>query len=167
MCLLFCARSQDYVSLLWVFQQLFARVVATKPSSSRNVSAEIFVLCSGYKKPPKLDPRFFDPRHVFINAELPNAADGRGPTSQAPPKRNLSELMKDMTQKRRDGYNEGDDYRETSVTAYFQTSTSPAEFLVSHHKLTFPESDQEAQRIKLHPSTTEEILQCCADLKVS
>merc|ERR1712166_1190415 len=58
-------RSQDYNSLLWVMNQFFEKVQAHKPSSSRNVSAEIFVVCQGYKAPKKIDPKFFDPLHIF------------------------------------------------------------------------------------------------------
>lgn len=58
-------RSKDYFSLLWVLNQLFEDVTCIKPLASRDNSAEVFLLCKNYKKPSKIDQKFFDPNQIF------------------------------------------------------------------------------------------------------
>lgn len=151
-------RSKDYNSLLWVFNQLFTKVEATKPPSSRNVSAEIFVVCRGYKAPKHLDPKFLDPKAVF--AEL---AD--------PTPNNEAKVFKPEQKKRkRDGYEEGDwtQFKEVSVSEFIQT-TDPIAILGGVNKLSFdqkPNGDIAIATISKLPETTQEIRNCCADLKV-
>lgn len=64
-------RSKDYCSLLSLFDQIFATVEATKPLSSRNESAEIFVYCKGFK-PECFKESLFSPSYVF------KEEDGKG-----------------------------------------------------------------------------------------
>ncbi|OMP87942.1 AdoMet-dependent rRNA methyltransferase SPB1 [Diplodia seriata] len=151
-------RSKDYNSLLWVFNQLFTKVEATKPPSSRNVSAEIFVVCRGFKAPKHLDPKFVDPRHVF--AEL-----------AAPAPNNEAKVFNPEVKKRkREGYEEGDytQFHEATVSEFVQT-TDPIAMLGSMNKLSFeqkPNGDIAQATIAQLPETTDEIRACCADLKV-
>lgn len=62
-------RSADYLNLIWLFNKFFDVVEASKPEASRTQSAEIFVVCSKYKSPDYIDPKFFEPKWVFKNTE--------------------------------------------------------------------------------------------------
>lgn len=151
-------RSKDYNPLLWVFNQLFTKVEATKPPSSRNVSAEIFVVCRGFKAPKRIDPRFLDPRSVF--AELSN-----------PTPNNEAKVYNPETKKRkREGYEEGDytQFKEVTASEFIQT-TDPLAILANCNTLSFaqpPNGDVALAALEKLPETTEDIRNCCADLKV-
>ena len=58
-------RSKDYNSYLYILNQLFNKVESSKPSASRQQSAEIFMVCLGYKAPDYIDPKFLDPKFAF------------------------------------------------------------------------------------------------------
>ena len=62
-------RSTDFMNLMWLFNKFFEAVEVSKPEASRNQSAEIFVVCSRYRAPDSIDPRFFEPKWVFKNSE--------------------------------------------------------------------------------------------------
>src|ERR1700761_5404926 len=142
-------RSKDYNPLLWVFNQLFTKVEATKPPSSRNVSAEIFVVCRGFKAPKRIDPKFLDPRSVF--AEL---AD---PT----PNNEAKVFNPEKKKRKRDGYEEGDytQFKEASAVEFIQT-TDPIALLGSHNRISFeqpPNGDVALAALDKLPETTKEI----------
>ncbi|KAI9887825.1 MAG: AdoMet-dependent rRNA methyltransferase spb1 [Watsoniomyces obsoletus] len=151
-------RSKDYNSLLWVFNQLFTKVEATKPPSSRNVSAEIFVVCRGFKAPKRIDPRFLDPRSVFAELAAPT------------PNHEAKVFKPEIKKRKREGYEEGDytQFKEAPVSEFIQTK-DPIAILGSLNKLSFervPNGDVAQAAIDQSPETTAEVRQCCADLKV-
>lgn len=151
-------RSKDYNSLLWVFNQLFTKVEATKPPSSRNVSAEIFVVCRGFKAPKRIDPKFLDPRAVFEELSAPT------------PNNEAKVYNPEVKKRKRDGYEEGDwtQFREVPATDFIQT-TDPIAILGSINRMHFDQAkngDVALAALNKMPETTDDIRRCCEDLKV-
>lgn len=140
-------RSKDYQPLLWIFQQFFKKVQATKPQASRNESAEIFVVCQGYLAPDKIDNKFFDPKHAFKEVEM-----------QAKTIRDLVPVKKAKAE----GYTDGDLtlYHRFSVTEFVKAENA-VDFLSKANEITFDSEDLET-----HPATTVEIRECCRDVRV-
>ncbi|KAL8830741.1 MAG: hypothetical protein Q9191_001271 [Dirinaria sp. TL-2023a] len=151
-------RSKDYNALLWVCNQLFTRVEATKPPSSRNVSAEIFVVCRGFKAPMRIDPRFLDPRSVF--AEL----------SDPLPNQEAKVFNPEKRKRKRQGYEDGDytQFKNISASEFIQTA-DPIAVLGSVNEISFvepPNGDVTQAALDQLPETTQEVRACCSDLKV-
>lgn len=150
-------RSTDYNSLLWVFNQLFKKVTVTKPPSSRNTSAEIFVVCQGFLAPKHLDPRFLDPKHVFKELDAPAQSSGMA----------VDQLLKMGSGKKtrnRGGYEDGVTilFKECAVCDFIEKD-SPVEQLASMNVLKFTEESKRYEEDRL---TSDEIKFCCSDLKV-
>ncbi|OAD79659.1 hypothetical protein PHYBLDRAFT_96684, partial [Phycomyces blakesleeanus NRRL 1555(-)] len=146
-------RSKDYNKLLWVFQQLFRKVEATKPPSSRNVSAEIFVVCRDFLAPKKIDPRFLDPKAVFSEIDTDEAAK-------------MTDIFKPEKKRRhRDGYEDGNYTQHKNVDVMeFITAKDAIAVLGSYNELVF-ESDESKELLK-KSATTEDVKINCKDLKV-
>jgi AdoMet-dependent rRNA methyltransferase SPB1 len=127
-------RSKDYNKLLWVFHQLFDRVEATKPAASRAVSAEIFVVCMGYKKPDKIDPKLLDLKNVF--KELEDTSKNQASM--------MNDLMHPEKRKRhRAGYADGDYTLFNTADAWdFISSEDYVTVLSSANKLEFTKTEE-------------------------
>ncbi|GIL46558.1 hypothetical protein Vafri_3535 [Volvox africanus] len=166
-------RSKDYNALLYAFNQLFEKVEATKPAASRNASAEIFVVCLGYKAPAKIDPRLLDHKVLFQEVVEPKKAMG--------PEALLRQKVK---QRRfREGYEDGmsTSHRATSALA-FLVSDAPVEMLGNFTELALEgpnswlpveglsegaaEPKELAAKIRSHAATNAEIKLLCRDLQV-
>lgn len=145
-------RSKDYQSLMWVFNQFFKNVHATKPAASRNESAEIFVVCLNYKAPDKIDPKFLDAKHVFSEVEIAEPTD------------KVVELVNPEKKKKApaEGYETGKTLLFNRAKASdFIMGDSPIHVLNNCHEIIIDES-----RIKKHPKTSQEIIECCKDVRV-
>lgn len=149
-------RSRDYNNLMWVFQQLFDKVEATKPPASRNVSAEIFVVCKGFKAPKKLDPRLLDPKEVFEELEtgkVNNEAKVFNPEKRT---------------RKREGYEEGNYllYKEMPLSEFIRDD-EPINTLGTLNKLVeSSKEDAEYKMLRKLRHCTPEFRECIKDLKV-
>ncbi|XP_033334850.2 pre-rRNA 2'-O-ribose RNA methyltransferase FTSJ3 [Megalopta genalis] len=142
-------RSKDYHALIWVLKQLFKKVHATKPQASRSESAEIFVVCQYYIAPDKLDPKFVDPKYVFSELDIE-------------PANKLNIYNPEKTKRKVEGYPEND------YTLYHRLSVK--DFIAHENAI---EALQDASEIVFddeiianHEATTNEIKECCKDIKV-
>ena len=145
-------RSNDYNSLIWVFNQLFTKVEATKPQASRNTSAEIFVVCQGYLEPTSIDPKLLDPKYVFKEVDE-KYTTGHTIFSRKQPKRAP-----------RVGYEETNGllYKSAPVIDFIDCD-DPITMLSEYHQYVW---DDQSMMFKSHKETDKEVLTLLEDLKV-
>mmetsp|Transcript_39137 Transcript_39137/g.155122 ORF Transcript_39137/g.155122 Transcript_39137/m.155122 type:complete len:611 (-) Transcript_39137:3587-5419(-) len=148
-------RSSDYNTLLYVMNQFFANVRATKPTASRAESAEIYVVCTGYKAPKRIDPQLLDPKTVFKTMEIKESTE--------------RPRLPDNTKKNRnrEGYEDGAStlFRKCSVADFVRTD-EPLEFLNKYTEFEFDEQSEDVAFISALRETDDEVRAACADLKV-
>ena len=121
-------RSKDYNSFLFVLNQLFTKVESSKPSASRSQSAEIFMVCMGYKACP-IDERMLDPKYVFEDI---SGVQGNGEVDATQQISSLKRLI-DNKKKKATGYDDEDLQKNTffnkaDISDFFK-SADPYEFL--------------------------------------
>ncbi|KAI1036702.1 hypothetical protein LB503_003183 [Fusarium chuoi] len=112
----------------------------------------------GFKAPKKLDPRLLDPAYVFAEVQGPN------------PNNEAKVYNPEVKKRKRDGYEEGDytQFKEMAASEFIQT-TDPIAVLGSYNKLTFqqpPNGDVALAALDKLPETTDEVRNCCSDLRV-
>lgn len=142
-------RSKDYNALLWVLKQLFKKVHATKPSASRKESAEIFVVCQYFIAPDKIDQRFFEPKYVFEEMDLEGT-------------KTVSLLHPEKKRIKAEGYTEKDfSLRHELKASEFIKNVSALSALQGVSEIIFDDD-----KITKHAKTSNEIRECCKDIKV-
>jgi AdoMet-dependent rRNA methyltransferase SPB1 len=151
-------RSADYNNLIWVFNQLFGKVEATKPPSSRyvliceiklaqhspsvrNVSAEIFVVCRDFLAPKHIDPKFLDPKHVFKDLSASASADKGASANDF----TANVFQPEKKRRKRDGYEDGNYtlFKKTNATDFIR-SPDPISLLGSVNRIVF-ETEEEKE----------------------
>jgi AdoMet-dependent rRNA methyltransferase SPB1 len=134
----------------------------------RNVSAEIFVVCTRFLAPQFIDPKFLDPKHVFKEASslppAPTTSDPGAPvTTLTPAATNV--LQPGKKRRHRDGYADGDYtlFHAASASDFVRTH-DPVTFLGTFGRIEF-RSEEEKEWLA-NEVTTPEISANCEDLKV-
>ncbi|CAL6004399.1 FtsJ_cell division protein [Hexamita inflata] len=118
-------RSGEHMQLIYVLKQLFETVEMTKPESSRETSAEIFVVCKGFKGQfAEVDQRMFDPEIVLSHKTVQEMS--------------LKSLVKDLdyNTRHRHGY-ENDLGRKVADSVSLIVGESPIQILAKYHSVLF------------------------------
>jgi AdoMet-dependent rRNA methyltransferase SPB1 len=143
-------RSGDFQKIMWVLKQFFDKVEATKPLASRMESAEIFVVCAGYKAPKTIDPKLFSAQHIFSDVGTEKVMNQSGVL--VTPKNNVPQ-----------GYEKFNTIESNIATMdEFLRAENPKEFLKAMHEIRFGDEDKKYLK---HKSAKKELVYLCQDLQ--
>lgn len=128
-------RSKDYNSYLFVLNQLFTKVESSKPSASRSQSAEIFMVCMGYKACP-VDDRLLDPKFAFedISGVVGNGEAGDSSQQISSLKKLIETKKKKATGYEDEALQKNMLYSEADMSDFLK-SVDPYEFLTKFNKV--------------------------------
>jgi AdoMet-dependent rRNA methyltransferase SPB1 len=128
----------------------------------RNVSAEIFVVCRDFLAPKHIDPKFFDPKHVFKDVSALTPIEGDKAVA-ANAQANV--FQPEKKRRKRDGYDDGDyTLFKKANAADFIRCNDAVSFLGSVNKIAF-ETEEEKEWLAMDV-TTPDVKANCEDLKV-
>jgi len=143
-------RSGDFQKIIWVLKQFFEKVEATKPLASRMESAEIFVVCAGYKAPKHIDPKLFSAQHIFSDVGTEKVMNASGVL--VTPKNNVPQ-----------GYDQFNTIESRVATMdEFLRAENPKEFLKAMHEIRFGDDDKKYLK---HKQSKKELMYLLQDLQ--
>ncbi|KAK2964282.1 putative AdoMet-dependent rRNA methyltransferase spb1 [Blattamonas nauphoetae] len=155
-------RSDHYTALMGSLRPFFNDVKATKPVASRNVSAEIFVVCRGFNPLPQLETqKYLDPNITF------GVGTGSNELSQEAIGKRLNVLSHKITGKEK-MYQGGYPAGMTSLgvrkpVEEFLISNEPGVFLGVATEIVFTPGVSDVYRE--HPATTEDIREYLSNVR--
>jgi AdoMet-dependent rRNA methyltransferase SPB1 len=117
---------------------------------TRNVSAEIFVVCREFLAPKAIDPKFLDPKHVFKDLEASASLDKGVAVNNA----QANVFQPDKKRRHRGGYADNDYtlFKQIGV-AEFIRSSDPIAILGVVNKMNFTTEEEKSYVLQPLPCT--------------
>jgi AdoMet-dependent rRNA methyltransferase SPB1 len=117
---------------------------------TRNVSAEIFVVCREFLAPKAIDPKFLDPKHVFKDLEASASLDKGVAVNNA----QANVFQPDKKRRHRGGYADNDYtlFKQIGV-AEFIRSSDPIAILGVVNKMNFTTEEEKSCVLQPLPCT--------------
>jgi Domain of unknown function (DUF3381) len=108
---------------------------------TRNVSAEIFVVCREFHAPKAIDPKFLDPKHVFKDLEASVSLDKGATVNNA----QANVFQPDKKRRNRAGYADNDYtlFKQIGVSEFIRSS-DPIAILGAVNKIDFATEEEKS-----------------------